>query len=109
MLFATPPWQTPDDKHWTIKSEFKNFSIDLLSARCAADHLRLQHEPGNIVQALDRDELEKVISNLIVIIAFVERLEQRLKRLPEAAAPEARPGEGPAEPGREGAHGGAGK
>lgn len=109
MLFAAPPWQTPDDKHWTIKSEFRNFSIDLLSARCAADHLRLQYEPAAIVQALDRDQLEKVISNLIVIIAFVERLEQRLKRLPETAAPHDRQGPGPAEAEHEGAHGGAPK
>lgn len=63
---------------WKIHSECKNLHADLLSARCIVDRLRLHYGTNLVAKAADQFELKKLAANLLVIVSFVQSIEEAL-------------------------------
>ncbi|HEX6880520.1 MAG TPA: hypothetical protein VF135_09160 [Terriglobales bacterium] len=63
---------------WKIQSECKNLNTDVLSARCIVDRLSLQFGPGTVAQSADRQELKRIVANLLVVLTFVKSVEEQL-------------------------------
>ena len=66
---ATPP---ATDSLCKLKSDITNLHIDLLSARCTVDRLRVYCGPAAIAKSIDKQKLCEIRSNLAAVIAFVE-------------------------------------
>jgi hypothetical protein len=57
---------------WKIQSECRNLHTDILSARCIVDRLRTQSDPLLVSQVTDRDDMKRLVANVVVIAEFVK-------------------------------------
>ncbi len=74
----TSPAQTNSPAYWKIHSECKNLHADLLSARCIVDRLRLHYGTTLVAESADQQELKRLAANLLVIVSFVQSIEEAL-------------------------------
>ncbi len=62
-----------------LTSDLRSAKIELLSAQCAADRLRLQYSTHEIVSFGERDSLKAAISSAIALCRFFATLDAQLK------------------------------
>lgn len=53
-----------------LKADLAAASVELLSARCAADRIRLQYSPQDVASFADRDALKRAITSSETIYRF---------------------------------------
>jgi hypothetical protein len=63
-----------------LKAEVTAAGVEILSAHCAADRVRLQYSPEDIVAFGERKELKKAIASSQALHRFFSVLEVQLKR-----------------------------
>ena len=54
-----------------LEEDIENLQVDVLSARCAADRLRLKTNVGKVAVATSEENLEKMLIDLRTVLAFV--------------------------------------
>jgi hypothetical protein len=54
-----------------LKEDITNMQVDVLSARCAADRLRLKCAISRVAQATSAESLETMLDNLNSVLRFV--------------------------------------
>ena len=64
--------QSTTAARWKIQSECRNLHTDILSARCIVDRLRTQSDPVGIAQVTDREDMKRLVANVVVIAEFVK-------------------------------------
>lgn len=57
-----------------VLGEIRNLGLDVLSARCIADRLKLHYGVPVVAQMADTAELAKIQSNLLAVIALIESI-----------------------------------
>jgi hypothetical protein len=62
-----------------ITSDLRAAKIELLSAQCAADRLRLQYSPEDIVSLGERNTLKAAIASAVALCRFFATLDEQLK------------------------------
>ena len=60
-------------------TDLRAAKIELLSAECAVDRLRLQHSIDDIVSFGERQALEKAIASIHALNCFVSQVEAQIK------------------------------
>jgi hypothetical protein len=72
-----------DDKRQTdilrLKADLAAASVELLSAHCAADRIRLQYSPQDIAAFGERTALKRAIASSDAIYRFFSQIESHLK------------------------------
>ena len=63
-----------------LKAEITAAGVEILSAHCAADRVRLQYSPEDIVAFSERKELKKAIASSQALYRFFSMLEVQLQR-----------------------------
>jgi hypothetical protein len=59
-----------------LEDEITTMQVDVLSARCIADRLRLRNAMTHVADAATTTTLEKMISDLQSVLEFVREVEQ---------------------------------
>ena len=59
-----------------LEEDITNMQVDVLSARCAADRLRLRRAITQIAFATSQETLEKMLADLNSVLDFVEDVER---------------------------------
>lgn len=67
-----------------LKADLAAASIELLSAHCATDRVRLQYSPQDIVTFGERTSLKKAITSASALCRFFSQIEAYLKYEEEA-------------------------
>lgn len=62
-----------------LKADLAAAGVEILSAHCAADRLRLQYSPEDIVAFGERSTLKKAITSSHALYRFFTMLEVQLK------------------------------
>ena len=62
-----------------LKADLAAASVELLSAHCAADRVRLQYSPPDIVAHGERRALERAIASAEALYRFFSQIETQLK------------------------------
>jgi hypothetical protein len=62
-----------------LKAEFDAARVELLSAHCATDRIRLQYSPQDIVAFAERTAVQKAITSAMVICRFFTELETHIE------------------------------
>ena len=60
--------------------------VELLSAQCAADRLRLQYSPQDIVAFGERQTLKRTISSVDALHRFFSQIEAQIKHEEDGAS-----------------------
>lgn len=63
-----------------LKADVTAAGVEILSAHCAADRVRLQYSPEDIVAFSERSTLKKAIASSQALYRFFSLLEAQLKR-----------------------------
>lgn len=63
-----------------LKADVTAAGVEILSAHCAADRVRLQYSPEDIVAFSERSTLKKAIASSQALYRFFSLLEVQLKR-----------------------------
>jgi hypothetical protein len=63
-----------------LKADVAATGVEILSAQCAADRVRLQYSPEDIVAFGDRSILKRAITSSQALYRFFNLLEVQLKR-----------------------------
>lgn len=63
-----------------LKADVTAAGVEILSAHCAADRVRLQYSPEDIVACSERNTLKKAIASSQALYRFFSLLEAQLKR-----------------------------
>ena len=63
-----------------LASDLRATKIELLSAQCAADRLRLQYSVGDIVSFGERHTLKGAIASAAALCRFFSTIEDQLKQ-----------------------------
>jgi hypothetical protein len=63
-----------------LKADVAAAGVEILSAHCAADRVRLQYSPEDIVTFGERSALKKAITSSQALYKFFSFLEVQLKR-----------------------------
>lgn len=66
-----------------LSSDLRTAKIELLSAQCAADRLRLQYSVEDIVSFGERQALKGAIASAAALCRFFASLENQLRQLEE--------------------------
>ena len=61
-----------------LKADLAAASVELLSAHCAADRVRLQYSPQDIIQFGERRTLDRAIASAEALHAFFSQLEAHI-------------------------------
>jgi hypothetical protein len=61
-----------------LKADFYAAGIELLSAHCATDRVRLQYSPQDIVAFAERTALRKAIASATALCRFYSQLEAHI-------------------------------
>jgi hypothetical protein len=64
-----------------LKADLAAAAVELLSAHCAADRLRLQYSPQDIVSFGERSALKRAISSAEALHRFFAEIEAHIKGL----------------------------
>lgn len=62
-----------------LKSDLAAAGIELLSAQCAADRIRLQYSPADIVAHGDRTALKRAIASAQAICNFFTQIDVEIR------------------------------
>jgi len=62
-----------------LKADVAAASVELLSAHCAADRVRLQYSPQDIVAFSERNSLRRAITSAEALYRFFSQIESHLK------------------------------
>jgi hypothetical protein len=69
-----------------LKADLAAAGIELLSAQCAADRVRLQYSPHDIVTFVERSALKRAIASAEALYHFFSQIEAQIKH--REASPE---------------------
>jgi hypothetical protein len=61
-------------------SDLRSAKVELLSAQCAADRLRLQYTPADIILFGERNALKGAIASAAALCRFFTSLEEELRQ-----------------------------
>ena len=67
-----------------LKADVAAASVELLSAQCATDRVRLQYAPQDIVAFGERNSLRRAIASAEAVHRFFSQIEAHLKGEPDA-------------------------
>lgn len=67
-----------------LKADLAAASVELLSARCAADRIRMHYTPQDVVAFGERSALQRAISSAQALYAFFSQLDDHLKHNEDA-------------------------
>jgi len=67
-----------------LTADLASAKVELLSAQCAADRVRLQYSQQDIVTFGDRQTLKRAISSAEALYRFFSQIEAQIKREEEA-------------------------
>jgi hypothetical protein len=67
-----------------LKADVAAASVELLSAHCATDRVRLQYAPQDIVAFGERNSLRRAIASAEAVYRFFSQIEAHLKGEPDA-------------------------
>ena len=62
-----------------LKSELEAARVELLSAHCAMDRIRLRYAPQDIVAYAERSALQKAITSAAALCRFYYQLEAHIR------------------------------
>jgi hypothetical protein len=71
-----------------LMAELSALKVELLSAQCAMDRVRLQYSPYDIVRFGDRQALKRVIASAEALHGFCSQLQAQMKYLDNLNASE---------------------
>jgi len=63
-----------------LKADLAAASVELLSAHCATDRVRLKYSPQDIVTFGDRHSLQQAIASAEAIHRFLSQIQAHIKR-----------------------------
>lgn len=63
-----------------LKSDLAAAGVELLSAQCAADRVRLQYSPHDIVTFGERNALKRAIASAQALYQFFSQIDTQIKR-----------------------------
>lgn len=66
-----------------LRSDLAAASVELLSAQCAADRVRLQYSPQDIVAFGERQALKRAIASAEALHRFFSQVEAQIKNQEE--------------------------
>jgi hypothetical protein len=69
-----PHWEMPWVPAGRLAEEINNMQVDVLSARCTADRLRLSTEVVRIAAATDDETISKLEMDLRCVMEFVREV-----------------------------------
>jgi hypothetical protein len=67
-----------------LKADVTAASVELLSAHCATDRIRLQYSPQDIVAFGERNSLRGAIASAEALYRFFSQIEAHIKRQPDS-------------------------
>ena len=67
-----------------LSADLRTAKVELLSAQCAADRLRLRYSPQDIVSLGDRQTLELTIASVQALSHFFSQIEAHLDQTKES-------------------------
>lgn len=67
-----------------LKAEVAAASVELLSAHCATDRIRLQYSPQDIAAFGDRHSLQQAIASAEAVCRFFSQIEHHFNRLEDS-------------------------
>jgi hypothetical protein len=67
-----------------LKADLTAASVELLSAHCAADRVRLQYSPQDIVAFAERQALKRAIASAEALHKFFSQIEAHIRRKEDA-------------------------
>lgn len=67
-----------------LKAEVAAASVELLSAHCATDRIRLQYSPQDIAAFGDRHCLQQAIASAEAVCRFFSQIEHHFNRLEDS-------------------------
>ena len=67
-----------------LKADLAAASVELLSAHCAADRLRLRYSPQDIVAFGERHSLQRAIASAEALYRFFSQIEAHIHRQEDA-------------------------
>jgi hypothetical protein len=68
-----------------LTADLSAAKVELLSAQCAADRVRLQYSVQDIVAFGERQALKRIIASTDALYAFCSQIEAQIKRVEDAA------------------------
>jgi hypothetical protein len=66
-----------------LKAELKAACVDLLSAQCAMDRVRLQYSPHDVVACAERSAVKKAMASAEALFRFFSQIEAHIKHREE--------------------------
>jgi len=67
-----------------LKADVAAAGVELLSAQCATDRIRLQYSPQDIVAFGERHSLQRAIASAEAVCRFFSQIESHLNRQDDA-------------------------
>ena len=67
-----------------LKADVASASVELLSADCATDRIRLQYSPQDIAAFGERHPLRRAIASAEAVCRFFAQIEAHIKHQPDA-------------------------
>jgi hypothetical protein len=67
-----------------LKADVAAAGVELLSAQCATDRIRLQYSPKDIVAFGERHSLQRAIASAEAVCRFFSQIEAHLNQLDDA-------------------------
>jgi len=66
-----------------LKADLEAASVELLSAHCATDRVRLRYSPQDIVAFAERSTLKKALSSAEAVYRFFSQIEAHIRHKDE--------------------------
>jgi hypothetical protein len=66
-----------------LKADLATAGVELLSAHCAADRVRLQYSPQDIVAFGERHSLQRAIASAEALYRFFSQIEAHINNQPD--------------------------
>lgn len=79
-------WNDPRDRAKIVRltADLRTVEVELLSAMCAADRLRLHYSPEDIARFGERHVLHKAIAAVKALSSYFSSIAQKLESVPFA-------------------------
>lgn len=83
-------WNDPKDRAKIVRltADLRAVQVELLSAMCAADRLRLHYSIEDIARFGERDILHKAISSANALCEYLSFISEKLQSFPTAGEPD---------------------
>ena len=66
-----------------LKADLKAACVELLSAQCAMDRVRLQYSPHDVVACAERSAVKKAMASAEALFRFFSQIEAHIKHAEE--------------------------